>query len=71
MSINSVVVDLHTPADATLTDRGNRAVAVIRRLVGRPRWSQERPYLKIGDSYRIRDRRHGHEVGTNWLRSHH
>jgi hypothetical protein len=73
MSINSAVVDLHMPADPPAdppaSKRGdNNVIAVIRGLVARPRWSQERPYLNIGDSYRIPDRCPGYEgasVATN------
>ena len=71
MIINSAVVDLHMPADPTASERGDKVIAVIRRLVGRPRWSQERPYLNIGDSYRIPDGCRGHEGGFNCVHTHH
>jgi hypothetical protein len=71
MSINSALVDLRMPADPTATERGIKVIAVIRRLVGRPRWSQERPYLNIDDSYPIPDRRRGYDGGSNWVHTHH
>lgn len=70
MSINSALVDLHVPADPTSTERGNQVIAVLRRFVGRPRWSQQPPYLKLGDSYRIFDGRRGY-AGPNWVHAHH
>ena len=71
MSINSALVDLRVPAEVTLAERGTKAIAVIGRLVGRPRWPQPRPYLNVGDSYRIPGGRRGYECGSNWVHTHH
>lgn len=72
MSTNSVVVvDLHIPPGPTSTERENKAVAAIARLVGRPRWAPDRWSLKIGDLYRIPDGRHGDEGGCTWVHTHH
>ncbi len=72
MSTNSVVVvDLHIPARPTSPERENKIVAAIARLVGRPRWTPDRRYLKIGDLYRIPDGRHGDEGGCTWVDTHH
>lgn len=71
MSINSAVVDLPLSADPPATYRGIEVMAVIRRLVGRPRQAQERPYLNIGDSYRVPDRRRRYDRGPNWVHTHH
>lgn len=70
MSINSTVIDLHMLAHPTSTERSN-VIAVTRQLVRRHRWSQERPYLKIGDSYRIPDPRRGYDGASNWVHLHH
>jgi hypothetical protein len=71
MSITSAVVELHIPADPAVTERREKVRAVIRRLVTRPRWTQERPYLHIGSSYSIPDRRRGYGRGSNWVHTNH
>jgi hypothetical protein len=77
MSTNSALADLHVPAHPISNERGNEIIAVIRRLVGRPRlvarprWSQERPGLKTGDSYRISDGRRRYDGAFTWVHSHH
>ena len=56
MSITSAAVDLHIPAaNPASSARGHKVIAVIRQLASRPRWSPDRPHLKIGDSYQIPD----------------
>jgi len=71
MSINSAVVDLRIPADPSASEHADKLTAVIRRLVRRPRCSQVRPYLNIGDSYRIPDGCRGGESGSKWVHTHH
>jgi hypothetical protein len=71
MTINSALVELRLPAAPTATGRGIKVIAVTRRLVGRPPWSQERLYLNIGDSYRTPDRPRRSEGASNWLHTHH
>ena len=71
MSINSALLDLRLPADRTATKREITVIAMIRRLVGRPRRPHGRPYLSISDSYRIPDRRREYEGGANWVHTHH
>jgi hypothetical protein len=71
MSMNAAVVDRYMPAEPTVTQRGDKPFAMIRRLAGRPRWSQDLRYLNIGDSYRISGGRRGHEGGSSWVHTHH
>lgn len=71
MSTNSALVDLRLPAPPAATQRGIKLTAAIRRLVGRPRCSQERRSLNIGDSYLIADRRRGSQGVSNWVHTHH
>jgi hypothetical protein len=68
MSIDSALIDIRLPAAPKATKPRNDVIAVIRRLVGRPRWLQEQPHLKLGDSYRIPD---GRGRGSSWLHTHH
>lgn len=71
MSINSALIDLRIPAGAVAAESGNNAIAAVRRLVRRPAASRPRPDLKIGDSYRIPDRRHGFSGRSNWVHTRH
>jgi hypothetical protein len=71
MTTNSAIMDVRLPAARTPTGRVNNVVAVVRRRISRPRWSRERPYLKISNSYRISDGRRRYEGASNWIHSHH
>ncbi|MBV9797724.1 MAG: hypothetical protein JO039_06740 [Solirubrobacterales bacterium] len=71
MNINAAVVDLPMSADPTPTQRAHKIIALVRPLVGRRRWPQERSCLTIGDARRIPDGRRGHERGSNWVHTHH
>jgi hypothetical protein len=71
MSTNSALVDLHMPAEPISTERRSEVIALIRRLVNRPRWPQARPYLAIGGSYRISDGRRRYQGRSNWVHAHH
>jgi hypothetical protein len=71
MSATSAVIELHIPADPTVTERRENVRAVIRRLVTRPRSSQERSYLHIGGSYPIPDGRRAYARELNWVHTHH
>jgi hypothetical protein len=71
MSINSAPIDIRLPAAPTATQPGNDVIAVIRRLLGRPLWPQERPYLNVGDAYQIPGARRGYERASNWVHTHH
>jgi hypothetical protein len=71
MSITSAPVDLHIPANPASFARGHKVIAVIRQLASRPRWSPERPHLKMGDSYLIPDGRRGYDGGSNWVHPRH
>ena len=71
MNINSAVIDIRLPTETTATECPTNVIAAIRRFVGHPRPLQERPYLNVGDSYRISNERRRHEHGSSWVHTHH
>jgi hypothetical protein len=71
MNINSAVIDIRLPAETTATEHRTNVIAAIRWLVGHPRPLQERPYLNVGDSYRISNGHRRHEHASSWIHTHH